>query len=191
MKRLIQLGLLIFVVLISLIFYKSYFIDNKTSESINLNQSKNSTLENQNNLIKNLEYNVTLNDNSKYLITASESELSYLEGVEIVFMKNVTAQFFDSDEAVLTITSDEAIFNNTIYDTQFRKNVKITYLENLILSEKLDLNLSKNNAIIFDNVVYRGLQGNILTDNIFIDLITKNVDIYMNDKKDNVIVNAN
>mgnify|MGYP005660006301 CR=1 FL=1 len=54
MKRLIQLGLLIFVILISFIFYKSYFVDDKNSESINLSQSKNSTLENQNNLIKNL-----------------------------------------------------------------------------------------------------------------------------------------
>ena len=47
----------------------------------------------------------------------------------------------------------------------------------MLFSEKLDLNFTKNIVVIFDNVIYQGMQGNILTDNIRINLIDKNVEI--------------
>ena len=66
----------------------------------------------------------------------------------------------------------------------------VKYLDNTILSDKLDLNFNENIVIIYDNVVYEGLKGNILTDNIVIDLITKNVELFMNNSKKKVIVNT-
>ena len=105
-------------------------------------------------------------------------------------MNNVIATFFGKDGSILTITSDKAIFNSSIYDTEFRENVIVKYLDNSILSDKLDLNFNENIVTIYDNVVYEGLKGNILTDNIVIDLITKNVELFMNNSKKKVIVNT-
>ena len=106
-------------------------------------------------------------------------------------MKKVKAIFIDTNNYILTVTSDEAEFNSSVYDTNFRENVKVTYLNHLIYSEKLDLNLSKNNVIIYDNAVYQGKQGKIKADNMILDLMTKNVEIFMDNSENKVIGNSN
>ena len=188
-EKLIQLLLLSLIIFISILFYKIYF-SNQNDKKIIENKKEESTLDNKSNLIKNLEYNVTLDDNSQYAITADESELIYVNNIELVSMSNVTATFFSKDGSILTITSDKAIFNSSIYDTEFRENVIVKYLDNSILSDKLDLNFNENIVTIYDNVIYEGLKGNILTDNIVIDLITKNVELFMSNSKKKVIVNT-
>ena len=193
MKRLIQLSLFFLLFFIAIIFYKSYFTNQTPKKIINqkVNDDTNLTEMNKNNLIKNLKYDVRLNDDSQYTITSDLSEILYEGNVESVSMNIVIAKFIGSDGTVLTITSDKAIFNNNIYDTKFYDNVKILYLDHVIFSDKLDLNFTKNNVVIYDNVVYQGVQGDIITDNILINLITKNVEIFMNNPKNKVTVNTN
>jgi len=193
MKRLIQLSLFFLLFFIAIIFYKSYFTNQTPKKIINqkVNDDTNLTEMNKNNLIKNLKYDVRLNDDSQYTITSDLSEILYEGNVESVSMNIVIAKFIGSDGTVLTITSDKAIFNNNIYDTKFYDNVKILYLDHVIFSDKLDLNFTKNNVVIYDNVVYQGSQGDIITDNILINLITKNVEIFMNNPKNKVTVNTN
>ena len=60
----------------------------------------------QNNLIKNLKYQVKFDDNTQYIITAELSEIIYENNVEIVFMQKVTAKFIDQNNLPLKITSD-------------------------------------------------------------------------------------
>ena len=140
----------------------------------------------QNNLIKNLKYEVKLDQDNQYMITADFSEITYDNNVELVKMQKVIAIFIDKNNIPLTIISDRAIYNNSNYNTNFKNNVRIEYLDNVILADKMDLNFDKNMITIFDNVNYNGSQGTILTDVIKIDLITKKIDIYMNNTKDNV-----
>ena len=193
MKRLIQLSLFFLLFLIATIFYKSYFINKTPKKTINqkVNNDTNLPEMSKNNLIKNLKYDVRLNDDSQYTITSDFSEILYEGNVESVYMNIVIAKFISSDGSVLTITSDKAIFNNNIYDTKFYDNVKILYLDHVIFSDKLDLNFTKNNVVIYDNVVYQGSQVDIITDNILINLITKNVEIFMHNPKNNVTVSTN
>ena len=173
MKKIIQLFLFSLIIIISIFFYRSYFTQKDITKIDKLNIDEKVLSESKNNLIKNLEYNVILNDNSEYLITADESEILYKNDVELVSMKNVIAKFFDVDNSLLVITSNKAVFNNSIYDTEFRENVEVKYLDHFIQSDKLDLNISKNIVIIYDNVIYEGIKGEIFTDNIIINLITK------------------
>ena len=72
------------------------------------------------------------------------------------------------------------------YNTNFYDNVTITYDNNIINSNKLDLNFTENIVNIYDNVVYESLNGLVKTDNIKIDLITRKVNIFMNDTKKKV-----
>tara|TARA_B100000902_G_C27258605_1_gene889375 strand:- start:170 stop:742 length:573 start_codon:yes stop_codon:yes gene_type:complete len=187
-KRLIQLSLFLFLVIISIIFYKTYF---QTPIEIISNEKKEETLiENQNNLIKNLKYKVSFDNNTQYFITAKLSEIYYQEDSEFVKMQSVLAEFTDQENISLTIISDNAIYNNTTYNTKFSNNVRITYLGNIITSDNLDLNFEKNIVTIQNNVVYEGLKGDLKADNVVINLISKKIEIFMNDLENKVIIES-
>ena len=64
-------------------------------------------------------------------------------------------------------------------------------MSNKIFSDKLDLNIKNNIAQIFENVRYVVESGKITSDNIKINLLTKKIDIYMDDKNNKVKVNKN
>ena len=186
MKKLIQLFIFLILILLSFLFYFNFLKTNKTldSKKIELKESS-SLLESNNNLIKNLEYNVTFDNETKYAINAELSELRYEDNIEIVEMQFVTAIFNDKEGIPIIITSKNAIYNNSNYNTEFFNSVKVIYLSNVLLSEKLDINFSENIIKIYENVVYEGLQGTIKADNVKLNLITKNMEIFMqdNDKK--------
>ncbi len=186
MKKFLQISIIFLIILISVFFYQYYLKTSPVSEMNLQEQDDQSILNEKNNLIKNLKYNVKFDDNSEYTITAEVSELSYQDGIEIVFMKKVSAIFVDKNISQFTIIADEAIFNNSTYNTNFIKNIEVNYMNNKIFSEKLDLNFTENNVSIYENVVYEGLESIIKADNVKFDLITKNAKIFMNNTKDKV-----
>ena len=186
MKKAIQLILFSFLVIISIIFYKIYFKENeKIKVDINVQEEKLNT-NSENNLIQNLKYEVKLDEDNQYIITSDLSEINYENNVEIVKMQKVVAIFIDKTNIPLIVASDQAIYNNLNYNTKFNQNVRIEYLDNVILSDYMDLNFKNNLITINENVKYSGIQGTIIADNIKIDLITKKIEIYMNDINDNV-----
>ncbi len=194
MRKVIQLILFLFLIFITVLFYLTYFNQNKKSE-INLNKKYDESpiededsLQNKNNLIKKLKYEVNLDQNSQYSITAESSEISYENNVELVKMNNVIAIFIDEKNIPLTVTSEKANYNNSNFNTNFSNNVRIQYIDNVILSEKMDLNFDTDIVTIYENVEYEGLQGTIKSDYIKINLITKKIDIYMNNIEDKVKV---
>ena len=190
MKKAIQIILILILIISSLIFYKLYFADNKKKTAETNPVSVDDQKFKKNNLIKNLKYEVKLNQNKQYVITADFSEISYEGAGELVNMQKVQALFIDNDNLPLLITSDTAIYNNSNHNTNFRKNVQIKYIDNMIVADKVDLNFQNNEINVFENVKYNGQQIQMMTDNIKINLITKKIDIYMNDKNKNVMLNT-
>ncbi len=203
MKKLIQLFIFLLLILLSFLFYFYFLKTNKTSDLKKIELKENSSLlESDNNLIKNLEYNVAFDDNTKYTITAELSELKYeddrseIQGVpssgniEIVEMQFVTAIYNDKEGIPLIITSKNANYNNSNYNTEFFNSVKVIYLTNVILSEKLDVNFNENIIKIYENVVYEGLQGTVKADNVRLDLITKNMEIFMQNNNEKIEISS-
>ena len=193
MKKIIQLSLLFLLIIISILFYKTYFglsEKNKiisSKEDINKDTNESSfTSDNQSNLIKNLRYNVNLDNNREYIIYSELSELRYENNVEIVKMEKVFGVFVDNTNLPINITSDSAVYNRTSSNTLFEKNVRIEYMDNLIMSDKLDLNFEKNIVSIYDNVVYEGIEGKMIADNIVVNLISKKIEIYMHNNLNKV-----
>ena len=190
MKKLIQLFIFLLLILLSFLFYFNFLKTNKTSVLKKIELKENSSLlESDNNLIKNLEYNVAFNDDTKYTITAELSELKYEEN-EIVEMQFVTAIYNNKDGIPLIITSKNATYNNSNYNTEFFNNVKVIYLTNVILSEKLEVNFNENIIKIYENVVYEGLQGKIKADNVRLDLTTKNMEIFMQNNNEKIEISS-
>lgn len=188
---------------IGYIFYNNYFADKKTQESSIVNsqtkknndslkkneiiiKDKEENEEIKNNVIKNLKYKLNIAESGTYEIRANSSEINLKNGEEIVLMKGVIAIFSDKKSNKLLINSDNAVFNSVNYNTLFSGNIKIQNKKDIITSNKLEFDFIKNIILVYENVKYIGLKGKIIVDNIKIDLVTRNVEFFMNSDNDNV-----
>lgn len=180
-KRLTKF-LFYFTILITIFFLYKIYSEKKISPKESNTKDNELNLSSENNIIKNLKYDVNFENGTTYSILAELSELTYENEDEVVKMQKVIAVFINNDGIPLIIKSSNAIFNNTNYNTIFSNNVSIDYIKNLIKSEKLFLDFKNNVVTINDNIVYEGINGVGKADNIKIDLITKNVQIFMNEK---------
>ena len=198
-KIVIQLLLFLILILSIFIFINKYFIKSKTDNSQDLSSEiqKNKILNNKN-IIKDVKY-VTNNDNGDlYIITAEYGEFDVTNASNI-FMTNVKAEIdlikSSSTEKIL-LFADFAEFNNNTFETIFEKNVKIFSSEGIITGGTLHLTLDltdeelkknpnkKKNLIKMSNNIYlKKSSYNLKADFLELDLITKNIKIYMKDNK--------
>ena len=195
MKKIAQFIIFLILIISAISFYNIYFKKDETIVYSDLVKKETlkpqvSKKESQSNLIKNLMYDVKFEDNSQYSISSDLSEITYSANDEIVNMQGVIAKIIDENNLSFTIVSNYAVFNNNTYETLFTKDVKITYLDNEISSQKLLLNFDENIVTISENVLYEGLQGLVQTDNIRINLKSKNVEIFMNNSKNKVKITS-
>ncbi len=95
MKKFVQFFLFLLIIVISIFINKTYFKENETKKDVLKIEQNNSLINDENNLIKNLKYEIKFDNNTQYIITAELSEITYDEGVEIVKMQKVKANFID------------------------------------------------------------------------------------------------
>ena len=192
MKVFLQTFLFSILIIIGFFFYQTYFVKNESVEKIVIeNNIKKNDITEKKNIITNLQYNVKLGNNGNYEIKSTSSKIIYENGFEIVFMEGVIATFIDNQNRKVIITSDKASFNSSTYDTKFRDNIKILYENHKITADKINFDFNENNILIFQNVIYTGLKEEINTDNIKINLITKDVQFYMNSENENIKIISN
>ena len=146
---------------------------------------------NDENIIKNLNYEITLDKGTKYTISSDLSELVNIENAELIKMNKVKGTIIDKNKITITITSDQAEYNSLDHSTKFADNVLIEYLNNKIYSDNLELNFKNNLIKIYENVRYLGSNGEMIADNINVNILTKKINIYMNNKSDRVILYKN
>ena len=162
-------------------FFKFYLViedENITEKKTNMNLQNTGS---ENSIIKGLVYEVNFDRNKKYLINSNYNKIEYIDSEEIVNMREVTAVFVDENNLTITINSDEAIYNNSTYNTVFKENVKINYQNNIIESDFLSLDTKKNEIYISKDVKYFNEYGKMIADEIKIDLISEEILIYMMD----------
>ena len=183
-KIYIQILLFLIIVVGLIWFYNEYFSKKqKAVQKIDITQEKNIS-NTESNLIYNLNYKSRDLDNNTYVIKADTGEISQ-NGTDFL-MNNVYAKITLNDKTEIIITSNNAIYNNDNYNTEFFGNVISKYGEHSIYSEKMDLNFDLNKIKISEKVLFENLNSRIKTDNIEFDLITKNVLISMNNKTEKV-----
>ena len=189
-KIFIQLFLLLIIFVISLIFFKTYFLNEEKNSPLNkkitnLNVNQKSIVDKKSNLLHNIKYVSKDKFGNGYVITSDLGELND-DRPELILMTNVTATINLNNSTPIIISSNKAIYNNINYDTNFYEGVLVTYEDHNINSDNLNLEFEKSLATISDNIIYKNLNTKLQADKVEIDLITKSSRIFMNNKLDKV-----
>ena len=192
-KKIIIQSILFFniLILISLFFFKYFSKNNFKSSDNKENKPTSVSKENFANIIENIEYKSSDETGNQYNIKAEYGEILN-ESKNLILMKNVTAKIIFNYNEEIIITSKKAIYNTLNYDTNFEENILIRYANHSITSNNVDLLFKDNKVKIYNEIDYNNLNTNLLADNAEIDLLTKNLRIYMNNnKKINIKYNEN
>ena len=133
------------------------------------------------NILENVNYSSIDPEGNEYTIFASEGEIDIKDN-QTIFLKNVKASIKLKNSDTILISSGFAKYNAANLDTIFTENVVIENLENKITGEYLDFSMLRKNIIISKDVVFKNNSNILKTDVIEIDIDTKNVKFYMNEK---------
>ncbi len=187
-KTLIQLFLFLIVLIISVTIFAKYFNEEKISKKNNvIDKNVEENINEKTNIIKNIEYFSKDNDGITYNIKAKYGEIGEKKS-DIILLKNVKAKINTLDSEPIYIQSDFAKYNSKSYDTYFYENTKVEYREHKIICKFLDLLFNDNQAILYENIIYRNLNAKLIADRLEIDLITKNSKLSMKDKNEKIEV---
>ena len=180
-KILIQIFLLLTVIIILIFFYNIYFVDNRseTQTTVIENKIPDSDVE-KSNTLHDVEYFAEDFDGGQYIIKSKFGEIKDNQP-NLIFLKEVKAIILLKDSASINILSEGATYNSLSYNTNFYGNVLTTYTDHSILSDNMDLDFKKNLAFISNEVKYKNLNTSLQADKVEIDLISKNLKIFMND----------
>ena len=184
------------IVVLFLIIINHFFLKNLDNDQLN-NSNKNLELEIENeeiekqtyssNILENVKYSSIDPEGNEYTIIASEGEID-IKNNQTIFLKNVKASIKLKNSDIILISSGFAKYNAANLDTIFTENVVIENLENKIIGEYLDFSMLRKNIIISKDVVFKNKSNILKTDVIEIDIDTKNVKFYMNEKDKKVSI---
>ena len=197
-----QVILIIFLIVLTYLVFKKYYIKNEISTELNQKSSAISKSESEKtdkNLIKDISYTANNNRGDIYLLLADYGEI-YVDNQELMFLTEVNGKITLHDGIIITIKSDFANFNTKSFETTFINNVIVKRGEEKITGDELYLVLEKDEKEIQDsiekdenlvrmsrNVIYLKPGYNLSADILEIDLITKNIRIYMMNEYKKVI----
>ena len=191
-KKVFQYSLLIFLILVSFLFYKNYFSSNVKKSKSDYNESldikKNSDYNQKQldkNLIENLKYVSEDLLGNTYIVIAQSATLKE-DKINEVQLFEVNAEISKKDQEVIYIYSKTANYNKINNNTIFKKQVNVKYGEQTMDSNTLKLNFEDNLIEILDNVYYVNKDTKIKADKVEIDLLSKKLKISMINNEDKV-----
>jgi|TARA_B110000305_G_scaffold224557_1_gene270209 hypothetical protein len=192
-KIIIQLILFFIITFFISLFFFKYLVKTKIEKS-DTNELDHSSISNKefSNIIENIEYTSNDNIGNEYIIKAEYGEILDKDS-NVILMKNVNAEINFHNNEKITISSSQAIYNTINYDTNFKENVFIKYAQHNVRSNNLDVLFKDHKIKLYNKIDYNNLNTNILADVMEIDLLTKDLKIYMNEnnKKINATYNNN
>ena len=189
-KVLIQITLLIIIFLILtavFTFYKS-----KKTKSLVIKEEDGPELideykdkDDELNIIKDITY---LAKDDKDNIFKIESKFGKInpEEPDMVLMDKVTAVITLKNREEIIISSDFAIYDSKSYETNFYDNVLLKYTEHNIVCENIYLSFENNLVSISNNIIYKNLNSEMNADEIEMNLITKEIKVFMHNNKKKV-----
>ena len=195
-KKVIQYGLLVLLIIASFLFYYKYFskdlkkIEKNENENEIVKKKKEISLNNENkNIIENLKYISEDLFGNTYTVTAQSAALKKDKFNEVQLFE-VDAKIAQENQETIYIYSKTANYNKINNNTVFKKKVTVKYGNQIIKSEILNLNFKDNLIEILENVNYVSEITEVKADKVEIDLLNKKLKISMNNKKDKVSITS-
>ena len=184
-------GLLVLIIGIIIIFFYYSFFYSKNKEMIK--ETKNTIKkeiyvnEEISNELTNIEYNSTDSNGNTFYINAKKAIIDFdNKEKNEVQMKGVTSIILLKNRGQIVVSSKNATYNKINHDTFFYNDVEITYLNNIIVAQNVDLKFSDKESVIYNNVIYKNNDLSLYSDKIFIDMLTGNIKLQMLDDTNKV-----
>ena len=197
-KNIIQLILIVFLIILTILFYQKYIISNDKNRKLvekeinsQINNEKLVSTENKEteNIIENLRYVSKDLFGNTYIINAQSAQIE--EGkINQVKLFEVMAKIIQKDDEIIYINSSFADYNKINNNTIFKKNVNVKYGSQSIDADIIDLNFSKNLIKIKENVYYKNNNAKLSADKIEIDIESKKLKVSMDKQNDKVEILA-
>tara|TARA_B100000963_G_C22536170_1_gene629918 strand:- start:442 stop:1050 length:609 start_codon:yes stop_codon:yes gene_type:complete len=197
-KKIVQFILIIFLLLLSLIFYKKYFqIDNRISKDkketkINDEKIKNIEIAEEkknSNIIQNLRYVSEDLLGNTYILSATSAEIIENDQ-ENVNLFNVEGEIIQDNGEKIEIISEIAKYNRQNNNTLFKDNVLVLYGNQIIKANIVKFNFTKNSIEILENVHYTNENLEMFADIVEIDLLKNKLKISMKDQGNKVQISG-
>ena len=193
-KKILQFCLFLFSLIILIIILKIYLNKNLKISEVELDGKIIKNLipieaSKEANIIKDIIYSATDKNENEYIIKANYGTIDSKNSA-IIDMVGVTATIYLKDKNEILILSKKAIYNDTTYDTRFIEDVIVTYENNKIEGNNLDLFFTENLMSVYDKVIYNNDDMILHADQIDMDLTTKDTKTFMNNILDKVNINS-
>ena len=198
-KKLIQLFLLFLLILVTFFVLNIYYKSDKTIKpSKKIEVSEDIKSKDGKSIIQDIKYTSNNNNGDIFEILADYGEPS-TEIDNQMFLTKVIANIILKDRSSIKLTSDYANFNTKTFETTFIDNVKIFRNDETIFGKELYLVFDQTSEVLINNsdvdqnlirishdVIIKKPGYIMKADVIEIDLITKNIKVFMNNKNDKV-----
>ena len=135
------------------------------------------------NLTKNIEY-VTSNKNGDIFKVIAEFAQTNLDNKDILDLENVNGNIKTKEKNEILISSKYASYNHSSQNSKFYQNVKIVYENKVITCDNLDISISQNIAVGYDNVILEEDNSIMKAKKITMNLLTKDISINSENKID-------
>ena len=197
-KKTVQFILIIFLLLLSLIFYKKYFqVDNKISEVKKETKIDNEKIKNREineekkdaNIIQNLRYVSEDLLGNTYILSATSAEI-IKDDQDNVNLFEVEGEIIREDGEKIEITSETAKYNRQNNNTLFKENVLVLYGNQTIKANIVDVDFTKNSIEVLENVYYTNENIKMFADIVEIDLLKNKLKISMKDQKNKIQISG-
>ena len=204
-KTLIQIFLTTILIIASFLIFNFFYVSKEGNQNLETkkNTDINDKLKNTDkNIIKDVEYSLNNDKGDIYKVIADFGEVK-IDNPDLMFLTNVTATVIFSDKMNIILTSDFANFNSKTFETTFLNNVQVKKNNEKITGDELYLVLENDDKEILDkpnieenlirisyNVIYKKPGYSLKADILELDLITKNIKIYMLNEKQKILAKS-
>ncbi len=128
------------------------------------------------NLVKNVEYTSVDQKGNRFDLLAKSGKSS-IDNKDVLELENVRGKIKSDNRDTIYIVSDYAKYNLSNLNSKFYKNVIINYQNKKITCSNFDINMEKNIAIAYNDVVITDLKSIMKAGIVEFDLKTKDINI--------------
>jgi len=204
-KAIIQIFLVTILIITSFSIFNFFYIPKEGNQKLESEKKTNIDNELNNtdkNIIKDIEYSLNNDNGNIYRVIADFGEVN-IDNPDLMFLTNVTAIVIFNDNKRIKLTSDFADFNSKTFETTFLNNVQVKKDKEIITGDELYLVLENNDKEILNkpdieenlirishNVMYKKPGYILKADILELDLISKNIKIYMLNENEKILAKS-